>query len=364
MAIGTTPCTPGGTHILHRLFCDTPLVDQLPADRKVGKRWRYVGLKGGVEATMLRVAAAPSNPEAASDMLDAMVSALDRVDRNRAFRERRIAWEALPLNWLPMLFSDEIPSAEARLALALVSSFPVDRPFALYRFGISLDRSSRFIHPPEIPKQWVWRSAAPISRVLSEVLYRRTLDWEKVHDEDEPVRLVMPATCAQVGRWLSGFVDNELLARWISRFALFDWRVAPSSVKLLASRGDDLGATTGALCLFGLLQPLFDLRPVVRANEPASNLLPRESGARTPAAARRLLGLLRVRDITGAAGLAATRFAMAGAPLVRSDIPWNLVDAEGLMVSLLFPVSDDERSALVKRWLRPRREQGGSTYDD
>ena len=36
------------------------LADQLPDDRKVGKRRRYVGLKGDVEAAMLRVAGAPS----------------------------------------------------------------------------------------------------------------------------------------------------------------------------------------------------------------------------------------------------------------------------------------------------------------
>ncbi|MGH8629933.1 MAG: type I-G CRISPR-associated protein Cas8g1/Csx17, partial [Burkholderiales bacterium] len=85
------------------------LVDQLPADRKVGKRWRYVGLRGDLEAAMLRAAGSPSDPEAARAMLDAVASALDRLDRNRTFRERRVAWEPLPLQWLPTVFGDKAP---------------------------------------------------------------------------------------------------------------------------------------------------------------------------------------------------------------------------------------------------------------
>lgn len=339
------------------------LVERLPQDKRKGKRWRFIGLRGAVEAAMLDVAEAPSDSESARDLLDAVVAALDRIDKNRPFRELRIAWEPLPLEWLPTVFNDEPPGAEARLALALVSSFPADRPFAVYRFGVELDRFCRFTHPPEIPKQWVWRSTAAASRLLSDVLFRRTLDWEGLYDEDEPVRLVLPATCAHVGSWLSGFADSELLARWISRLALFDWRTVPRSVKSLASHSSERGDVTGAVCLFGLLQPLFDLRPVPRSNDQAADLLPRESGARTAAVARRVLGLLRTRDVEATIQLATSRYAMAGTPLVRSAVPWSAGDPEVLAASLLFPVFDDERSALAKRWLRPRREQGGSAYE-
>jgi len=333
-------------------------VERLPRDEKKGKR-RFRGLRGAIEARMLRAAESPSDSETARDLLDSVVAALDRIDRNKAFREQRIGWEPLPLKWLPTLFGNEAPGAEARLALALVSSFPVDRPFALYRFGVEL-RGRRFAHPPQVPKQWVWRSAAPLLRVLPEVLYRRTLDWEAARDEYEPVRLAAPASCAHVAQWLSGSLDNELLARWISRFALFHWRIVPQSVRSLASHPSEASAPTGALCLFGLLQPLLDLRPVMRSNEPDSKLLSRESSARTPAAARRLLGLLRVRDIVAAVRFATSRYAMASIPLVLSSVPWNSDDADCLAASLLFPISDYERSVLVGRWLRPRREQGGS----
>jgi CRISPR-associated protein Csx17 len=324
----------------------------------VGNRWRYVGLKGDVEAAMLRLASTPSNPEAARGMLDSVASALDRVDRNTAFRERRIAWEPLPLEWLPALFSDEPPGTEARLALTLVSSFPTERPFALYRFGAELDRGWRFVHPKQPPKQWVWRSGTSLPRVLSDMLQRRTLGWEGAHDDVEPVRLLLPAASAHVNRWLTGRVDEELLASWISRFALFDWRVVPYGVRSLANRAAEQPEASGALCLLGLLQPLFDLRAVYRSRERARNLLPRESGARTAAAARNLSGLLRTHDIASAVRFATSRYAMGGVSLVRSGVPWDADDAERLTASLLFPIFDHERSALAERWLRPRRDQG------
>lgn len=350
-----------GSIVMQRLLA---LAEQLVgsrnplADRKTGKRWRFVGLRGGIEAGMLRVAAAPRDAEAAGAMLDSVVLALDRIDRNRVFRDRNVVWEPLPLNWLPTLIGAEGPSTEARLALAVASSFPSDRPFALYRFGIAL-HGHRFIHPSATPKRWVWRSLSPLSRMLSDVLYRRTLDWETGRVSSEPVRLGVPAPASDVDRWLRGFLDEDLIVGWLSRFALFDWRVVPRGVRSLACPGIMVDAVNGTLCLFGLLQPLFDLRKVSPPNGPASDLLPYESGARTPAAARRLLGLLRADDVVATVRLAATRYSVAGVPLVRHDVPWNSADVDRLTASLLFPVFDRDRSVLATRWLRPQRKQGG-----
>jgi len=337
------------------------LVDQftgLLADRKVGQRWRYVGLRGGVERAILQFAESPLDSAAACALLDSIVSALDRIDRNKSFRERRVAWEPLPLEWLPALFGQQAACPEARLALSVVSSFPVERPFALYRFGVEA-HSRRFVHTAQLPNQWVWRSVGPMSRILVEILYRRTLDWEEAHNWGEPLRRGAPAASNHVVRWLSRSLDDELVGRWISRFALFDWLNLPASVRALTSKRSELVAPDGALCLFGLLQPLFDLRPLRRPHGGAVDLLPVESGARTPAAARRLMGLLRVRDMSAAVRFATGRYAMGGAPLVRSNIPWAVADAERLTAAILFQISDDERAALAGRWIRPQRGQEG-----
>jgi CRISPR-associated protein Csx17 len=62
---------------------------------------RFVGLRGPIEAALLAVAAEPGNPESSLALLDAVVTALVRIDRNRSFRERKVRWEPLPLEWLP-----------------------------------------------------------------------------------------------------------------------------------------------------------------------------------------------------------------------------------------------------------------------
>lgn len=333
------------------------LIDRLPRDRKV-----FLGLRGPLEAAMLRAASEPVNPEATRALLDAVVSALDRIDRNRAFRERKIAWQPMPLTWLPTLFRDEAPCPEARLALALVSGFTTDCPFALYRFGVEVKRGSRFLHPKLPPSRWCW-CPGPAAGALSAVVQRRILDWEKAH-KDDPQAVVVPkrpsstpVSSAYVGHWLAGLVDDELLSRWLSRFALFDWDWTPPSVRSIATTSSGTFGASGDLCLFGLLQPLFDLRPVRRKGmEPPANLLPLESKARTPAAARTLASLMRVRQIDVAVRFASGRYAMAGSTLIKSSVPWSASDPERLLASLLFPVFPHERAALVERWLRPRRQ--------
>lgn len=338
------------------------LIDRLPVDRKVRDRWRFFGLRGPIETAMLRLTANFNDPGAARALLDAAVSALDRVDRNQSFRKRIVAWEPLPIDWLPALFADESPGVEARLALALVSSFPQSWPFVLYRFGV-VGHGRRFVHPERAPSRWVWH-AGVLPSVLADVLRRRTLDWEGARDDGGQARSALPAASADVSRWFSQEVDNELLACWASRLALFDWRFIPSSVrKSLAQGSKDGFEVTGLLCLFGLVQPLFDLRPVRSPGASvAVDLLPCESGARTPAAAQALANLVRGGQIEAAVRLAQSRYAMAGAPLARTDVPWQVAEPERLLSAVLFAVPDRERTRLVQRWLRPRRQQGKDAH--
>lgn len=293
-------------------------------------------------------------------LLDAVVTVLDRVDRNRGFREKSISWEPLPIGWLPSLFADGQPETEARLALALVSGFPLSRPLTLYRFGVEWNHG-RFEHAERAPARCVW-GPGDLPRVLSVVLARRTLDWESTCKEQErdedPVRIVMPATCLHISRWLDGAVDERLLAKWVSRLALFNWRTVPHEVRALAQPSPDRPGAEGALCLFGLFQPLFDRHPLlVRGVSSRRDLLDPKSGARTPAAARTLVGLLRAGNIDAAVRLASSRYAMAGTFLARTNSPWSVGDPERLLASILFPIPDCERTALNERWLRPRRRR-------
>jgi CRISPR-associated protein Csx17 len=331
-----------------------------------------VGLRGPVESTLIRAASAPDDPEAAAALLDATVGALDRVDDNRTFREHGVVWRPLPLDWLPVLLGGDAPGVEARLALALVSAFPIELPFALYRFGVDWRskahdgrpwKGSPYIHPKTASARWVWGAGALV-RNLGAVLQRRLLDWENESERGAPpARRPLAAGLSDIDVWLGSGVDESLLARWLSRLALFDWSFITASIRALSPFDNKPQAVGSALALYGLLHPLLDLRPVLANSRGGKrDLLPPETGARTAAAARRMAALIRGGDVERAVEVARSRYAMAGAPLMRIDAPWAVDDAERLLAALLFPVSDFDRAALVQRWLRPQRQASEVTY--
>ncbi len=340
------------------------LVERLPRDEKKGQRWRFAGLRGPIERAMIQLAASPSDPAIACSLLDAVVTALDKVDRNQGYRARKVSWEPLPVEWLPALFGVEAPPLEARMALAAVSGFPASRPFALYRFGVEWDYN-RYQHPKQTPLRWVW-GPGELPRILANVLTRRVLDWEKaakdVFPHEPPARILLPATAHDVSAWLDGQVDEQLMQRWFSRLALFDWRSVPQSVaaRVRGRHGGNV-PVSGALAMFGLFQPLFDLRPVYPPGS-RDNLLDPESGARTPAAARRVIALIRSGQSDAAAALAISRYAMAKTWLVKTNAPWFIEDPERLLASFLFTIPVRERGLLIQRWLRPQKEKGEIAY--
>lgn len=342
------------------------LIESLPADRKEGQRWRFVGLRGPVESALVNAAGAPDDAEAMSTLLDAAVQALDRVDVNRSLREKGVLWQPLPFDWLLALFSDDTPEIEARLALSLLSAFPAEYPFALYRFGVDWRNKTRkgwskknspYEHSTTAPTRWVWRTGQ-LSRNLCAASQRRLLDWEDEHERGAPsARKPIAARLSDVGAWLDGNVDEALLARWLSRLALFDWSFISENARMLSPDDSGLTAVRPALALYGLLHPLFDLRSVPdNGRRERRDLLASETGARTPAAARRMATLMRGGDVDRAIEIARSRYAMAHAPLVRMEAPWAIADPERLLASLLFPISDFNRGAIVQRWLRPQRQ--------
>jgi CRISPR-associated protein Csx17 len=152
------------------------LLNRLPRDIKKGDRWQYRGLRGPIEAAVVHLAAVPDDALRARALADAIVTALDRVDRNRTFREKGVRWSPLPLGWLRVLVG-ETPSTEARIAAAIVSSFPAARPFALYRFGVTANRDGSYMVPKAPPFTWVW-SNADLTTNLVRVIDRLTLDLE------------------------------------------------------------------------------------------------------------------------------------------------------------------------------------------
>jgi len=341
----------------------TALIEQrgFPRDRKVGQRWRFEGLRGPIEVALLDVAAEPNRSEAGIVLLDAITTALDRIDRNRSFREGKVRWEPLPLGWLPSLFADEQPGVEARLALSLVSAFPVVQPFATFRFGIEWKHGATYAHYTHVdrpPARWVW-GPGELARVLVVVLARRLLDEETGADKAGRGRAPLPATTSQVCQWLIGDIDESLFSAWLSRLALFDWRRVPQELRALIQPEAHTARVGAELALLGLLQPLVDQRALVIRDLAPDDLLADETGVRTRAAARSLVTLIRAGNLDAARRLASSRYAMAGAHLASFDAPFGTHHPDRLVAALLFTIPDRDRTILFERWLRPRRQQQG-----
>ncbi len=333
---------------------------------------RFVGLRGPIESALLDLAVAPDRPEAGIALLDTVVSALDRIDRNRGFREKRVQWQPLPVEWLPSLFAGEAPSVEARLALALVSCFPAALPFTAFRFGVSWTsdgkvdgrvRPRRFEHTKVAPARWVW-GPGDLPRVLGALLSRRLLEEPKLDLPGEPWRgrAPLPASADHLRRWLAGDVDEPLLAAWLSRLALFDWTRVPDAVRALATPAPASLSPNGEMALAGLIQPLVDRHRLVVKALSSDDLLDEERGARTPEAARALVTLVRSGNLDAALRLAASRYAMAGARLATFDASWRTHDPDRLVAAFLFPLAHCERVILFERWLRPRRRPQGDAH--
>lgn len=345
----------------------TALIEQrgFPRDRQVGQRWRFEGLRGPIEAALLDVAAEPNRSEAGISLLDAITAALDRIDRNRDFREGKVRWEPLPLGWLPSLFADEQPGVEARLALSLVSSFPVEQPFATFRFGVEWKYGATYAHYTHVerpPARWVW-GPGELARVLGAVLARKLLDQDIEANRAGRGYPPLPATTSQVRQWLVGEVDEPLFSSWLSRLALFDWRQVPREVRALIQPEAQTPRVEAGLALLGLMQPLVDQRALVIRDLSPNDLLSDETGARTTEAARSLVTLIRAGNLDAALRLAASRYAMAGVRLASFDAPWRSHDPDRLIAALLFTISDRDRVVLFERWLRPRRRpQGGEAH--
>jgi len=344
----------------------TALIEQrgFPRDRKVGQRWRFEGLRGPIEAAVLDVAAEPNRSEAGIALLDAIVTALDRIDRNRSFREGNVRWEPLPLDWLPSLFADEQPGVEARLALSVVSAFPVAQPFATYRFGVEWKYGrtyANYTHTERPPARWVW-GPGDLARVLGAVLARRLLDQASDADKAQG-RAPLPATTSAVRRWLDGDLDESLFSAWLSRLALFDWRRVLQEVRALIQPEHHVPRADGEIALLGLMHPLVDERSLVIRDLSPDDLLSDEMGARTAEAARSLVALIRAGNLDAAMQLASSRYAMAGARLASFDVTFATHDPDRLVAALLFTILDRDRVVLFERWLRPRcRPQRGEAH--
>lgn len=333
------------------------LCDRLPRDVRKGQRWIFRGLRGPIEDALIRHAASPTDPELAAKLLDNLVGALDRVEANRSFRQASIELELLPPQWLVVWLGRDEPRPEIRLAMGVASL--LDEPFLVHRWGVRRVKGSptRYRFTKERQARCVW-SIGPLASNLSRVLQRRLVDAgdDVGGPEALPTRASVNVHRDDLGLWLAGELDERVLARWIDRLALFDWRSVPGALRATNMGGECAQPVDGPLALWGLLRPLLDRRRLVFQGRP---LFEEHADPRTVAASRSLVARLGVRDVEGAVDVAGSRYHMAGRPLGRLDSSVVVQEPLRLASALLFQPFPGELLEVTPRWLRPLRIEGG-----
>ena len=127
----------------------------LPAERKEGEKWIYHGLCGPLDQALIELVAAPSTT-AGGAVVDAMVAALRKVDRNCKHRTKKqpVKFKLLPGAWAMALLDEHGVHALSEMRLALAVATLYAEPFLPYWLGVK-----------KLGRYWQFPQAAPFQRV-------------------------------------------------------------------------------------------------------------------------------------------------------------------------------------------------------
>lgn len=272
------------------------LRDRLPEDRKQGKSWRYKGLQGALDRILLDFAQVVGEGdehrqfEAALAVLDAVLGALEKVDRNKSHREAKVAFERLPLDFLAWLAEHEGGSTEFRLAVAIASlkdetkgakpdgRARLPQPFLAYRLGAT--GNGRFWKiPKDRPLRAIWSPRDLVDNLCA--LARRRL-IESPTTAIAPFRSQIPAPLSDVLTFLHDQTDDALLARWLDRLSLFDWSFSQELRNVLKAQEQAISHWSGEAALYAYFRPLLDdglLRGLQRQIAPSDRFRKRSGGS-------------------------------------------------------------------------------------
>ena len=332
--------------------------DTLPADRKIGKRWRFSGLRGPLEQALVDFAATvprAGNTEQAWALVDEMFAALVKVDRNRTFRSHNVRFRLLPGEWATRLFQEDPPDRETRLALAMssLSGTPPCPPVIAYRIGVQKRMAGSCWGFPEYPPaRRVWNDAELIDN-LGAMAERRTMEVLQKATPHPPFGAAIRVDLDDVHSWLSDDVDEDRLRLWLDRLCVFDWsgETNGGAAKVL-QRGfpRDRPVVDGVLATYALFRPLASdwlFRQVLHE----SNV--RAEGTSTCASLGRVIAMLRHGDVNAAADVALVAYRSAGVALADFDVLPDGHDPGRLLAALAIPTRDEQTLAVYRRWRTP-----------
>jgi CRISPR-associated protein Csx17 len=352
------------------------LRDSLPGEKRSPKGWIFTGLRAPLDAALIAFAEKPT-PESGRTVVDGMIDALRKADRNRKHRasKSQIQFQLLPGQWATSLLTDDCSdaSAEARIGLALATLWAGKQtgktkkvsaaPLLPYWLGVE-QRGSYCSIPEAVPFRRVW-GADTLTANLTAVLQRRLIEEDPAA---EPPFNSWYRACVDIGdieAWLSGALDDAEVERWMMRFSLFDWnKDSVASVGKLLGHADQLGVVSGSLALFALFKPLFQSW-LLSALLPAGSK--REAAKTGPLPG--IAAQLARGDVTAAAQLARNAYRAAGIePAKLHSHEFACDDSQRLLAALLIPaqrrgITEDTFDGLNRpvpplahRWLSPRKQ--------
>ncbi len=321
-----------------------------PSDSE--QRGKFVGLRGLVEQSMIRLAERPDDPTRWRELLLSLSNTQAKVDRNQDLRDRCIPLPRLSPVWFGRAWPNPPPEIQAARAIASIESARADdkdalQPLLTNIYGVSIGRrADGGARAPEFlssrPLRTVWHDGEPL-RVLADVLQRRLVDAGEL--DPVPVRASRPAPLGIIDRLLAngGGLDVEMIVQWVPPLSLIDWS---GGALHGAGQPDEKIPLSPAALLHALFRPLIEPNTIVVGGRPLFPDDPSDSRRPHAAAVRSLVHMLGQNRIDEAIAQAHRRYLAAGVVVIDGQ-PEQRIDGERLVAALLIPV---EREALEHRF--------------
>ncbi len=359
--------------------------DNLPHDEKQGKRWRFHGLQGRIDRALIALAETAGEEredlqvECSWELIDEVFASLAKVDRNKAFREKGVRFELLPLDWLAWLLDPERTThqhTEIRLALSLASLRPekkqanesqdtnkVPQRFLAYRLG-SVGKGRYWQIPKALPLRRIWSPKSLAENLIA--LGKRRL-FESSPEQSPPFQNAFQSevstSVADALQFLSQGTDDEVLGKWIDRFSLFNWDDSKESKDLLrkwVGKPDLAELNNSNAMLYGFFRPLFDSSALRRLQNAEQQVA---GGHEIKVNAGRLVPIVSALDrgdVTAAWEMASAAYRSERIALAdfQPDL-FSHKDPKRLLASILFPVGNRGLTKLFERWQSPSNPNKG-----
>lgn len=355
--------------------------NKLPSDKKTGRgKWKYAGLQGHIDRALIALAETAGEDreelqvERFWKLIDEVFASLAKMDRNKAFREKGVRFELLPLDWLAWLLERTTHQrTEIRLAMSIASLRPekqanesqntdkAPQRFLAYRLG-SVRKGRYWQIPKALPLRRIWSPKSLAENLIA--LGKRRL-FESSSEQAPPFQSEVNASVADALQFLSQGIDDESLGKWIDRFSLFNWDDNKKSKDLLRKwmdRPDLAELNDSNAMLYGFFRPLFDsfaLRrlqqsdPQVAGGHEANPNV--KIGRLVPIVSALDRGDVMAAWESASSAYRAERIALAD---FQPDL-FSHEDPKRLLASILFPVNIRGLTKLFERWQSPSNPNRG-----